>query len=55
MGEGLRLYTEMETNVAILKIFLCITPAYVEAVLNTKGLRAVVLESFGSGNAPSME
>lgn len=54
-GEGIRLHTEMDTNVAILKIFPGITPAYVEAVLSTKGLRAVVLESFGSGNAPSME
>jgi len=54
-GNGIQLYTEMDTNVAILKIFPGITPAYVEAVLGTKGLRAVVLESFGSGNAPSME
>jgi len=32
-GNGIQLYTEMDTNVAILKIFPGITPAYVEAVL----------------------
>ena len=46
--------TAMDTNVAILKIFPGMTESYVDSVLSAKGLRAVVLETFGSGNAPSL-
>ncbi len=45
--------TEMESNVALLKIFPGIGQGFVEAVLNTPGLRGLVLETFGSGNAPT--
>lgn len=50
----LQVHTEMDTNVAILKIFPGMTENYVSSVLSTKGLRAVVLETFGSGNAPAL-
>lgn len=50
----LQVHTETDTNVAILKIFPGMTENYVNSVLSTKGLRAVVLETFGSGNAPSL-
>lgn len=49
----LKLRTKLDTNVAILKIFPGITPAAIDAVMGTKGCRAVVLETFGSGNAPT--
>ncbi|MCI2082420.1 MAG: type I asparaginase [Bacteroidales bacterium] len=52
-GKKLEIHTKLDRNIAILKIFPGIRPEYVEAVLNTKGLRAVVLETFGSGNSPS--
>jgi L-asparaginase len=48
----LKLRTKLDNNVAILKLFPGISQQLVEAILNTKGLRAVVMESFGSGNAP---
>ncbi len=47
----LKTYTKLDTNVGILKLFPGITKNFVEAVLNTKNLKAIVLESFGSGNA----
>lgn len=50
---SLRLRTKTDSNVAILKIFPGISPLVVEAILNIPGLRAVVLETFGSGNAMS--
>ena len=53
--EELQISQKMDTNVAILKIFPGITPAVVDAVLNMDGLRGVVLETFGSGNAPTSE
>ncbi len=49
----LRLLTKMDTNISILKLFPGINQATVEAILNTPGLKAVILETFGSGNAPS--
>lgn len=39
--------------VACLRIFPGIKPKMVEAVLRTEGLRGLVLETFGAGNAPS--
>lgn len=40
-------------HVACLRIFPGIKPAMVEAVLRTEGLRGLILETFGTGNAPS--
>lgn len=46
--------TNLDTNnVACLRIFPGIQPAMVDAVLRTEGLRGLVLETFGAGNAPS--
>jgi L-asparaginases, type I len=49
------LFTHLHTctDVAILKLFPGINEAVVRAVLGTPGLRGVVLETYGSGNAPS--
>jgi L-asparaginase len=40
-------------QIAILKLFPGITGEYMDAVLGFEGLRGVVLETFGAGNAPS--
>jgi len=52
-GRVLTLHTSLNTNIAILKIFPGITLPVIESVLSTRGLAAVVLESFGAGNAPT--
>ena len=49
----LRVHTQMDEHVAILKIFPGISEHVVRAILNIPGLRAVVLETYGAGNAPS--
>lgn len=46
---------KMEKNVTILKIFPGITRNIVASVLNIPGLRGIVLETFGSGNAPTYD
>lgn len=46
------LHTLLDSNIAILKLFPGITHAYVHSVFHTPGLRAVIMESFGAGNAP---
>lgn len=44
---------EMNTNVGLLKVFPGMNKTFLETVLNSKGLEAIVLETFGSGNAPT--
>ena len=51
-GSRLRVRTKIDQNVAILKLFPGITQNTVHAIFNIPGLKAVVLESFGAGNAP---
>ena len=42
----------LDRNIAILKLFPGISPSVVESILNIPGLKGVVMETFGSGNAP---
>jgi L-asparaginase len=49
----LTLHTRFETRVAILKLFPGISPAVFQSVLTIDGLKAVILETYGSGNAPT--
>ena len=48
----LRIRTKTDTNIAILKLYPGINEGMVNAILGIPHLRAVVLESFGAGNAP---
>ena len=48
----LEVHTEMDTSVAILKLFPGIREMVVRSVLSIEGLKGVVLETYGSGNAP---
>ena len=51
--EPFSIQTNLDTaHVACLRIFPGIKPEMVEAVLNVAGLRGLVLETFGAGNAP---
>lgn len=42
-----------DSHIAVLKLFPGITPEVVNAVLNAEGLHGVIIETFGSGNAPT--
>src|SRR5690554_5040874 len=44
-------YESLDDSVAVLKIFPGISPEVVAAVLNIRNIKAVVLETYGSGNA----
>ncbi len=52
---SLRLRVKTDQNVGVLKLFPGIQEAIVHQVLTTPGLRGLVLETFGAGNAPSSE
>ena len=54
-NETLKISTALDTRVAVLRIFPGITPEVMDAILGMEGLRGVVLETFGSGNAPTAE
>lgn len=47
----LKVFRDLDTNIGILKLYPGISKNLVEAILNTKKLKAIVLETFGSGNA----
>lgn len=49
----LKVHTKLDSNVAVLKLFPGISKKMVQSVLQTDGLRAIVLETYGSGNAPT--
>lgn len=48
----LKAHKILDKRVAILKLFPGLTEDYVNSILNIEGLQAMVLESFGTGNAP---
>jgi L-asparaginase len=47
----LKVYKTLNTDIAVLKIYPGIPKQVVDAVLKTPGLKAVIMETFGSGNA----
>jgi len=48
---GMQLCTNMDTHIAILKLYPGIAPPVVQAILKTEGLRGVILETYGAGNS----
>lgn len=49
----LHVHKKFDTNVAIMKLFPGINRNLVSAIVRTKGLRGLIIETFGSGNAPT--
>ncbi len=54
-GEPFTVHTEMDTAVSILKVHPGITERVVEDILLGRRTRAIILETFGCGNAPSQD
>jgi len=48
-------HSKFDPNVVILKLFPSITREVIEDILHIKGLKGLVMESYGSGNAPTMD
>lgn len=49
----LKVHKKLNTNVVVLRLFPGINKQVVESILNIPNVQAVILETFGSGNAPS--
>ncbi|MDO5036050.1 MAG: type I asparaginase [Porphyromonas sp.] len=51
--DGITFRSNLDSNILILRIFPGISDAVLTSTLGTPGVKAVVLETFGSGNAPT--
>lgn len=51
----LKVHMNLDSDVAILKLFPGLNQKLLEAVLNTPDLKALILETYGAGNAPTEE
>ena len=54
-GEPLRVATRLADGIEVIKLFPGLGERILRAMLSAPGLRAVVLETFGAGNAPTSE
>ncbi len=45
----------LNRNIAVLKLFPGIRPEVIRSVIETNGLKALILETYGSGNAPTSQ
>jgi L-asparaginase len=52
-NEKLKVHKKLDTGVAILKLFPGISENVVKNILSIDGLKAVILETYGAGNAPT--
>jgi len=46
-------HKKLNNHIAILKLFPGLTPEYMDAVLGYKGLKGLILETYGAGNGPT--
>ena len=52
-GKQPKFHKKMDHSVGVLKLFPGISPSFMRSVLFSEGLKAVVLETYGAGNAPT--
>ncbi|EDO27587.1 predicted protein, partial [Nematostella vectensis] len=52
-GKTLKINKNFDQNVVILKVFPGINEKVVDAIINISGLKGIILETYGSGNAPT--
>lgn len=50
----LTVHKNLDTNIAILKIYPGIKKSLINSVINTQGLKALIVETYGAGNAPNV-
>lgn len=45
--------TQLDTNIAVLKLFPGISQLLIDTIINTEGLKGLIIETYGAGNAPN--
>jgi L-asparaginase len=53
--KNLKVHTSLVNEIAVLKLFPGISKKITSAIINAPGLKAIILETFGSGNASTSE
>lgn len=54
-NKHLTVHKNLDTRIALLKIFPGINRLLVKSVIKTPGLKALIIETYGAGNAPSVK
>jgi L-asparaginase len=49
-GKKLKVHTSFDSRIAVLKLFPGIDRSITSAIINAKGIKAILLETFGAGN-----
>lgn len=49
--KAFHIHTQLDNDIAVLKLFPGLSRNITKAILNTPGIKAVILETFGAGNA----
>ncbi len=52
-GKPLKVNKKLDTRVASVKIYPGMTQVVMDSIINTPGIRGLIMETFGSGNAPT--
>lgn len=47
----LKIHNKLESGIGVIKLFPGIMPAYLDALINAPEIKALILETYGSGNA----
>lgn len=51
--KSLSVRKKFDSSIALIKLYPGISNAYLHAVIRTEGLKALIIETYGSGNAPT--
>ncbi|MCW3077963.1 MAG: 1-alkyl-2-acetylglycerophosphocholine esterase [Bacteroidetes bacterium] len=51
----LKVHLELDNDIIVLKLFPGISQKLITSILNTKGTKAIILETFGAGNCTTQE
>ncbi|MGZ3921026.1 MAG: asparaginase, partial [Bacteroidia bacterium] len=51
----LKVHTDLNNDIIVLKLFPGISKKITSSILNTKGVKAIILETFGAGNCTTQE
>ena len=54
-SKPVKFHYRLETNVAVMRIFPGINQSIVSAILNIPGLKGLIMETYGKGNAPELD
>ncbi len=53
-SKDLTVHKKLNSNIGVLKLFPGISSSYVDSIVDAPNIKAIVLETFGSGNAPNL-